>query len=395
MSATADKFVPKRVCMIAYTEYSMDGRVRLEAESLVRWGHEVTFLTLQEDDERRDYDLEGVKVKELKVEGYGGKNKFLYVYSYLKFFVLAFFSCTSLFLKGRVDVIHVHNMPDFLVFAGLIPRLFGCKIILDVHDTVPETYMAKFDTSSKLFFSLLSFEEWISFAFSDKIICVNDVQCKAVINRGVQPEKIITIVTMPKFPPQPAETNRDDHNGNGFRLVNHGTISKRLGIDLIVEATAKVAPQIPGFEFHLFGQGDDLEYVLERVKALGLSDSVHYHGMIPWASVPTELKKMDAGIVANRRNVATELMLPAKLIDFVHLGIPAIVPRLPTIEHYFTPEMATFFEPENVDSIAAAIVTLYKNELRRKEQIEKAKSFLIRCSWENSSKGLKDLYNTI
>ena len=314
---------------------------------------------------------------------------------YLTFTLLALFSCAKLYFQSHIKVVHVHNMPDFLVFAALIPRLFGCKVILDVHDTVPETYMAKFDTPSKLFFTILRFEEWISFAFSHKLICVNDVQCQAVIKRGVPPDKIVTIVTMPKYPRRASSPNHGEKQNQIFRMVNHGTIAKRLGIDLIVEATAKVINEIPGFEFHLYGGGDDLENVLDRIKSLGLTKSVYYHGVIPWSSVADELEKMDMGIVANRRNIATELMLPAKLIDFVSLDIPAIVPRLKTIEHYFTPEMVTFFEPENVDSIAEAIISLYRDKARRERQAQNARSFLARCSWENNSRGLRDLYNNL
>src|SRR5260370_15594647 len=229
------QFVPKRVCMIAYTDYSVDGRVRLEAESLVLWGHEVTFLVLQEKEKRREYVHEGVRVKEIGVKAYGGKNKLFYVLSYLTFTLLALFSCAKLYFQSHIKVVHVHNMPDFLVFAALIPRLFGCKVILDVHDTVPETYMAKFDTPSKLFFTILRFEAWISFAFSHKLICVNDVQCQAVIKRGVQPDKIVTIVTMPKYPRRASSPNHGAKQNQIFRMVNHGTIAKRLGIDRIVE----------------------------------------------------------------------------------------------------------------------------------------------------------------
>ena len=34
--------------MIAFTQYPFDGRVRLEAESLVEWGYEVLFVVPKE-----------------------------------------------------------------------------------------------------------------------------------------------------------------------------------------------------------------------------------------------------------------------------------------------------------------------------------------------------------
>ena len=29
-------------------------------------------------------------------------------------------------------------MPDFLVFSALIPKLLGAKVVLDLHDPMPE-----------------------------------------------------------------------------------------------------------------------------------------------------------------------------------------------------------------------------------------------------------------
>lgn len=389
-----DQVAPKRVCMIAYTKYSIDGRVRLEAESLMNWGHEVILLVGKEGATPRTYSVGGVRVKELGVGIYGDKGQFRYLLSYLTFLVLAFIACTRLFIQSRVDVIHVNNMPDVLVFAALIPRLFGSKLILDVHDTVPETYVAKFGITSRLIFNFLRFEEWISFGLAHRLICVNHVQRDVLIKRGVPAEKIVTVITTQKFKSRKRVT-KNHNQAQAFRVVNHGTISKRLGVDLIVQATAKLVHEIPGFELHLYGEGDDLENVLFLIQALGLSESVHFHGVVPWEALPEELETMDVGIVANRANVATELMLPAKLIDYVALDIPAIVPKLKAIQYYFSPDMVSFYEPENVDSMVAATVNLYRDKARRGRQPKSARSFLDKYRWDDYQSGLRGLYNDL
>src|SRR5689334_1061630 len=124
---------PPGVCMIAYTHYPTDGRVRLEAESLSRWGHDVSILVLKAGPHPRTYSLGGVTVIELNAGKYRGKSRIIYLFAYLHFFWLAFIRCTYLFFKHGFKVIHVHNMPDLLVFAALIPRMFGCEVVLDIH----------------------------------------------------------------------------------------------------------------------------------------------------------------------------------------------------------------------------------------------------------------------
>ena len=378
----------KRVCMIAYTFYEKDGRVRLEAESLVNWGHEVFFLTPKAGKKARNYELCGVNIVELNVLKYRGKSKLGYLASHLRFMVLAFFACTSLFIKSRIHVIHVHNMPDVLVFSAIIPRLFGCKLVLDVHDSVPETYAAKFESGSRFLFRLLSFEEWLCCAFVHRVICVNHVQRDALIERRIPAKKIATVITMPTFAGKSEPRNLDPEK---FRVVNHGTISKRLGIDLLVLAADKLAKQIPGFELHIIGAGDDWDEVARLTETMNLGATVKLHGAVAWDALPKALSMMDAGIVANRVNIATQLMLPSKLIDYVRLGIPAIVPRLKTIEYYFSPEMVVYFEPGDVDSIVAAITELYRSPERRRQQPVEAKKFIEIYNWSKNTE-LRDMY---
>ena len=60
-------------------------------------------------------------------------------------------------------------------------------------------------------------------------------------------------------------------------------------------------------------------------------------------------------------------MLPVKLLEYVSLGIPAVVPRLKTIEHYFSDDMVAYYEPEDVESLADAIYRLYREPERRRD----------------------------
>ena len=380
--------------MIAYTRYQFDGRVRLEAESLVGWGYQVLFLVPRSGQTATTFALQGVTVKELNVGEYGGKNKLVYIVSYLMFLGFAFVACTRFYFQSGIDVVHIHNMPNILVFAALIPRLFGCKLILDVHDNMPETYVAKFGTTSRLVLSLCRLEERVCCSLAHKIIATNHVQRETLINRGIPASKIATVITMPQFLPCKHSSN-NHKQAQGFRMVNHGTISQRLGNDLLIRAAAKLVHEIPGFELHIIGAGDSLDSVVRLSESLGLTDHVHFHPTVPWDKLPETLAMMDVGIVANRVNIATELMLPLKLIDYVVLGIPAIAPRLKTIEYYFSPDLVTFFEPENVDSMVAATVGLYRDKQRRERQPQIAKSFLNKYGWDNPKHGLRELYDDL
>jgi len=120
-----------------------------------------------------------------------------------------------------------------------------------------------------------------------------------------------------------------------------------------------------------------------------------YENIFSVEKLPKVLSKMDIGIIPNRKNVATELMLPVKLLEYVSLGIPTVVPRLKTIEYYFSDDMVKYYEPENIDSMASGILELYMNKEKRKQQVEKAFTFLDQYGWDKHKINLINLYENI
>src|SRR5260370_34099380 len=113
-----------------------------------------------------------------------------------------------------------------------------------------------------------------------------------------------------------------------YRIVYHGTIAHRLGIDLIVQAMARVADRIPA-ELWVYGSGDYLPEVLALSSQLGVEGKVHFsRTFFPVERIPEIVSGMDLGIIGNRRNLACErYMLPVKLLEYLYLGVPAVAPR--------------------------------------------------------------------
>jgi glycosyltransferase involved in cell wall biosynthesis len=385
--------------MIAYTSYPSDARVRREAETLAATGEfEVTFLALQDNDTAKSYEIENVRIIELDVEKYRGQNKFNHLKSYMKFLFLAFCKCSNLLFTRQLDIVHIHNMPNFLVLAGVLPRLFGKKMILDIHDSTPETYFARYGkTANKMLFKVLCWEEALCCKFVSKVICVNHVQRDVLVKRGIPSKKIAISMNVPD--PRWFGTNstpKDNKHNKKIKMIYHGTIAKRLGIDLAIRAFAKICHNGSEMEFHILGNGEGIDECMELSRLFDLDDHIHFNKkMLPLESLLDILRDMDVGIVANRENAATELMLPVKLLEYVALDIPVIVPRLRAIEYYFTDEMVSYFEPENVDSLAHALLNLFNDENRRKTQAKKAKTFLDQYGWGKHQIDLINLYREI
>lgn len=385
--------------MIAYTRYSFDNRVRREAEAVNAIpGHRVTLLTPREQDTPRCYEKGGVRIVELDMPKYQGKRFARYILSYIQFTFLAFLECTKLVARKSLDVVHVHNMPNFLVFAGLIPRLSGKPIILDEHDTVVETYAAKFaGRFSRVLARLLRLEEAICCRMARRIVCVNAIQKATMVSRNIPEEKIVVAMNVPD--PKLFHDTRSNHGGSGengkFRMIYHGTVTKRLGVDLAIRAVRKLRDEIPGLEFHVVGDGDNMKEIRDLGKSLGLGDKVHFPGIVPVDKLVPILGGMDLGIIPNSRNIATELMLPVKMLECVALGIPVAAPRLKTISHYFTEDMVFFFEPDDIDSMAQAILAASSSGEERARRAHEAKRFLEKYGWETHKTDFIEMYKSL
>ena len=370
--------------MVVYTNYVTDARVRREAETLASHGFRVLCLTNRNGHAARQFVLEGVEVRELDVPKYRGKSHAAYIASYTKFLGAAAAECFRLRRSGRVDVVHAHNMPDFLVFAGLLPRFRGAKVVLDVHDSIPETFSSKFSHDA-VRWRVLCFEEKMSALVAHRVICVNHPQRDTLVARGLPESK--TFVSMNVPDPRIFHLRNGEkpvRDGAPVHLVYHGTMASRLGVDLLIQAVHRLRGRAPGLHLHLWGGGDDLGGFRMLAERLEMRDAVHFRPQgYPLDELPAHLDAMDVGVVGNRRSVAGELMLPVKLLEYVALGIPVVAPRLRTIASYFADDMASFYEPDDVESMADAIYRLSSQPELRRNQAGRARGFLRQYGWEH------------
>jgi len=371
--------------MLAYTLYMTDARVKAYVRSLEKKSIETDVIALRERRKGKK-EKSGNGVIYYLTKKYRGGNALRYILSYFQFFLAAFFKLTILQIRKRYTVIHVHNMPNFIVFAAFFPKILGARIILDVHDLMTANYMTKFSiTEGHRLIKLLKIEQKISAAFVDHVICADHGQRKMLCGYGIPKEKITVMMNVANedlF--RPVQARKDKKK---FNLVYHGTIAERLGVDILLKALSRIKDRIPVF-LSVYGDGDYLEECLRLRGRLGLNRCVYFSGSaFSVESVPELVMGKDVGIVPNRKTLATDnFMMPVKLMEYVHLQIPVIAPRLQIIRYYFDEHMVKFFEPENVEDLARCIVELYKNEEEQKSLVRNANKFYLKHNWKRQEK---------
>jgi glycosyltransferase involved in cell wall biosynthesis len=274
-------------------------------------------------------------------------------------------------------------MPDAVIVCAILPKFLGSKVVLDVHDTMPEPYRDKFGGAcGAAGAKLLMLEERISSWCADRVLAVHDLHRDRLQQAGV-PARGIHVVTNS---PDTRLFNLHNNGGsppNEFTLICHGTVTQRLGLDLAISAVASLRSEIPELRLKVIGEGDRLAESRALVDRLGLDSHVVFTDLVPVERLPALLVTADVGLVPYRPSSATHLMLPVKLLDYATLGIPVIAARLRTVEHYFGQGAAELFEPGNVADLVRAIRRLYKDQDLRAQLVERARHALDSMNWHN------------
>lgn len=380
-----------KVVSVAFTHYASDARVRRMCEALSDRGDDVVAITLRDDGERKLRQLAGVTVRSVALRQHRGSSIVRYIAQYLAFTAIVAWLLIVERIKGRIDVVHVNNMPNFIVFATLPIRLFGVRVVLDLHDPMPELFEVKFAAGPRHpIVRMIGAVEVASIAYADRAIAVHSVQQETFSTRGSSPDRftIVQNVADPRYFPVGAALDQDKDDAT-VRLVYHGTMAPRLGLDLLIEALAKARVEQPHLELLLIGDGDDTARLQSLIEDHNLGDAVTFDpGFVPVEDLLPHLIHADIGVVPANVNAFTRNMLPVKLLEYVTLGIPSISTDLPTVRRYFEPDEVTLVAPGDVDAMAGAIARLAGDPELRRQQALAALRFVDRHSWS----GERDRY---
>ena len=387
--AAGGRLCGRRVAVLLFSYYPSDSRPRLAAEALASEGALVDVICLRETrTEPRREIINGVNVRRLGLKRHRG-GKLSYIGQYFAFILWSFVRLTLDSIRARYDVVHVHNMPDVLVLSALVPKALGAGIILDLHDPMPELMMSIYNLDAGNYFvRLLKRLERLSIWFADLVLTPNQAFRELFIKRGCPPGKIQIVMNSPDHEifdssKYDSEMAQSPTNASLFRIMYHGLIVERYGLDIALQAFAKARVVIPGLEFHIFGERTPyMNNIDAQVRELGLSSCVHYHGFQSQIDIAKSITSMDLGIVPNRRNPFTELNMPIRIFEYLAMGKPVVVPDTEGIRDYFGPDSALFFNPGDSQSLFNAIVDVYRNRQKVSSVLKRAEGVCYAHRWE-------------
>lgn len=380
--------------MLAYSFYESDNRVRRYAETLVRDGYDVDAIVLREQGHPRYEVLNGVNVLRIQRRVRDEKNKLAYLFKLLGFFINSALVITRENFRRRYDLVHVHSIPDFEVFATAVAKMMGAKIVLDIHDIVPEFYASKFGVSQQSFvFKTLAWIERVSIGFADHVIISNHIWEKTIIARSVTRDKCSTKLNYPDtsiFYKRP-RLKKDDK----FVVMYPGTINWHQGLDIAVRAFELIRKDVPNAELHIYGNGRMRGELQQLISELGLEDRVFLLGTLPSRQMAEVMANADLGVVPKRNDSFGGDAFSTKILEFMALGVPVVVSATRVDRHYFNDSVVRFFEPENVGELAVAVKELAIAKDVRERLASSAMGFVADYTWDKKEKDYLSLIDRL
>ena len=374
--------------MVVHAYYEGDARVRRYAESMVAHGHQVDVLALRAPGADVRETLVGVDVHRLPLARRRG-GIVRYLFEYLWFTMLCGFVLTM--RARRYDVVHVHNMPDFLVFAALVPRMFGAKVIHDVHDLMPEVYASKFKVGmGHPGVWPLRIQEWLSHRFASGVVFATErFRSVALKRRVVTQAKSVSVMNAADrrvfdrstYPWQGPDDSR------AFDMLYLGTVSDRHGVDQCVRVLPLLSERIPRARLLIYaklseGEGRPMSDLQDLIKELGVEDRVEIRPPMALEKVPEAMSKASVGVFTPHLDVHIDMALSLKVPEFVAMGVPVVAVRTSIMQELFDSDQVMLFPDGDLKAFVDCLVRLHEDRDYAVAMTERADRFTTEHSWD-------------
>ena len=371
-----------KICMLAYSFYETDARIKQYATALVERGDTVDVIALRQPGQPNHCVLNGVNVFRIQTRTINERGPLTYLFRIMRFLLLSAAFIARRHFSEKYQLIHVHSVPDFLVFAAIIPKLLGTPVILDIHDLLPEFYASKFHVARGSFlFRCLVLVERLSIAFANHAIVANHLWCERVAMRCGAPQKCSPIRN---YPVPGLFTPNIRSRSNGKCLITYpGSLNWHQGVDVAITAFAKIKDQMPDAEFHIYGEGPAKESLIRLADSLGLSNRVIFHGLLPTEQIVQVMADTDLAVEPKRAGSQFgNEALSMKIFEFMAVGVPLVVSRTKIHQYYYTDALVKYYDDDNDEELAAKILMLRKNPALRQQQVANALKYVEAHSWD-------------
>ena len=341
---------------IGYTRFPADTRVKRELEALRTTGRRLAVIALRNSGEAAVERWRGITI--VRVPGSKSRGA---VGAYLVEYGGFVWRCRRLVARhpafANLRVVHVHTLPDFLLWAALPAQRRGARLVFDMHEIFPEFARSKF--SGLLGRAVASIagaiERWAR-RRSDLTITVNEPINELLATRPIgRPERRIVLHNTADPADFGHATSPSGDTAVPLEFIYHGTLTFLYGLDVAIRAIALSRERGVHARLTILGDGPERDALRRLAEHLSLTAHVSFEAPIPQRALPARLQRCAAGIVPTRLDGMTRYSLSTKLLEYVHLGMPVLAASLPSYRRYLGEDALWYWTPGDPQDLARVI----------------------------------------
>ncbi len=242
--------------------------------------------------------------------------------------------------------------------------------------------------------------ELSTIAAADGIMSVCDDLADRLSNATGRARCDFRVVRVPLAASEPPLKRKTRAQPSEFpRLLFWGRVERQKGADLLIEALPHIVRQFPGARLLIAGQettesGQDrplADFVRRRLAELNLSHRVEFLGFLSKEEIKQQVTAADLCVFPSRYETACYSVLEAQ-----SYGACVVTTRVGGLKEYQSHrETAWLVEPDDPAALAAAIITLYRDEPLRRRLAEQGRQHtLALCDPDICVKRSIEVYNT-
>jgi glycosyltransferase involved in cell wall biosynthesis len=382
--------------------YPPDERVEREARDLIRDGHSLFLIARRGIGQPKEEDVNGVRVIRTPLPFQHKKRVADLIYHTLQRYWI-FFHILWVCRKHRIEALHVHDLP-YALASILSGKLLKIPTVFDIHENYVEMHITLITAKG---YKLLKFlyagliamwriEEKLTCRWAYRVIVVADEHIARIRAMDVAPERIVVVTNTEDidfFSDLPIDKHLSQQYQNDFIVLFFGKFSSHRGLETAIEAMPRILEEISNAKLLLVGEGNNQRELEELVREMNLGNKVIFTGFQPFQLIPTFIELSRIGLIPHISTPHIETTMPNKIFQFMLKGKPVVVSSVRPLKRVVNDaQCGLVFEERNPASLAAAVIRLWDDELRRRLGENGRRAVKNRYNWQSTVQALLSIY---
>jgi glycosyltransferase involved in cell wall biosynthesis len=353
----------KNICIVTIASYKTNNDVRGYMETLAGRGDRVDVVDISDSQQRQpEVEVHGVTRYKVQRRDDVERDNWMYAWRSLRVFVSLSIALTRLHHEKRYDVIHICNVPDFLLFAAWYPKLAGAKIIRDIQKVSAEPGANMPPTlPSTTCFGFLKAMAGLPLRFADHVIVPTNFFSEEVNTSALLKNKCSVLLGHAdcEMSPRKARTKTKQ----GVVIVFLGGLRSHQGLDIAIHAFSEVRRNKPDAELHIYaGAPGEMKASLgPLVQTLDLEEGVKFHARTPFAEMGEVIANADIGLVPVLTDVLETEAYITQIMEFMTQGVPVVASQSSIDSRHFEEGNVHFFPAGDSRAMSKAMLDVIKN----------------------------------